>query len=358
MKANRIFAAATAAVLAVSLLAGCGSASSSVATSEAEPVETAASEAASSAAASETTTTAASEVKTGFAMITSVSDSTSATADANGKAQSNINMAAVTVDENGVIQSCVVDVIQASINFDANGAIVTDISTEFQSKNELGDNYGMKVASGIGKEWDEQAAALAAYVVGKTANEVRGISVDESGKATDADLLSGATVHINGYLEVIAKAADNAEYRGAKAGDKLSLTSVTNMEKSKDAADGTDGTAQAYATAAAITMDGDVVTSCYIDAVQANVKFNTKGEITSDLDEAPASKNELGEDYGMKAASGIGKEWYEQAEAFGTFVEGKTAAEITGLAADNTDLLSSVTIGTDAFKTLIAKAAQ
>jgi hypothetical protein len=129
------------------------------------------------------------------------------------------------------------------------------------------------------------------------------------------------------------------------------------MEKSKDAADGTDGTAQAYATAAAITMDGDVVTSCYIDAVQANVKFNTKGEITSDLDEAPASKNELGEDYGMKAASGIGKEWYEQAEAFGTFVEGKTAAEITGLAADNTDLLSSVTIGTDAFKTLIAKAA-
>ena len=38
----------------------------------------------------------------------------------------------------------------------------------------------MKKASGIGKEWNEQAAAFAKYVEGKTANEIAAIAVDES----------------------------------------------------------------------------------------------------------------------------------------------------------------------------------
>ena len=54
-----------------------------------------------------------------------------------------------------------------------------------QTKNQLGDGYGMKQASSIGKEWNEQAAGFCAYVTGKTAAQVAGLAVDESGKAAD-----------------------------------------------------------------------------------------------------------------------------------------------------------------------------
>jgi hypothetical protein len=70
----------------------------------------------------------------------------------------------------------------------------------------------------------------------------------------------------------------------------------------------------------------------------------------------------MGEEYGMEKASGIGKEWNEQAEAFAKFVTGKTAAEIEGIAVDaeqhvlDTDLKASVTISVGDFKAAIAKA--
>jgi hypothetical protein len=92
--------------------------------------------------------------------------------------------------------------------------------------------------------------------------------------------------------------------------------------------------------------------------VQATVKFDTTGALTSDVESAVDSKNVLGDDYGMRKASGIGKEWNEQAEAFGEYVVGKSAAEVAGLASDDADLLSGCTIGVSAFQTLIAKAAQ
>jgi hypothetical protein len=39
----------------------------------------------------------------------------------------------------------------------------------------LGDGYGMRSASKIGKEWNEQANAFAAYVIGKTVDEVKAL---------------------------------------------------------------------------------------------------------------------------------------------------------------------------------------
>jgi hypothetical protein len=67
-----------------------------------------------------------------------------------------------------VITSCIIDASQTNINFSKEGKITSDINAEFQTKNELGDAYGMKKASSIGKEWNEQANAFAQYVVGKT----------------------------------------------------------------------------------------------------------------------------------------------------------------------------------------------
>ena len=303
-------------------------------------------------------------VKTGLSMVASVSSSKNAGAEEEGLAQTNVALVAVNVGDDGVIDSCVIDMIQAKIKFGADGVITTDLATEFPSKNELGDGYGMRKASGIGKEWNEQAAALAAYVVGKTVDEVKGIAMDEKGKAADADLAASVTVSIGDYLAGIADAVNKAEHRGAQKGDALKIGSVTTMAKSKNASAEGDGLAQAYANVAVVTLRDNTVTSCYIDAVQANVNFNTKGEITSDLNAAIKTKNALGDDYGMRKASSIGKEWYEQAASFCQFVTGKTVSEVAAIAVDenghttDVDLAASCTVGVTEFMEMIAKAAQ
>ena len=302
-------------------------------------------------------------VKTGLALITSVGSSTSASAEGDGLAQADITLVAVTVGEDGVIDDCVIDAIQSKVNFDAAGQLITDLSTPVTSKNERGDDYGMRKASSIGKEWNEQAQAIADYVVGKTIDQVTGISVTEDGKAGDADLASSVTMSIGGYLEGIQQAVANAQHLGASKGDTLVLTSTTSLSDSKNATAEEDGLAQAYATVGAITMNGDTITSMVIDAVQASVNFDTAGQITTDLTAAQPSKNQLGDDYGMRKASSIGREWYEQAAGFAAYVTGKTPAEVSGIAvtedgkAADADLAASVTISIGAFQTLVDKAA-
>ena len=200
-------------------------------------------------------------------------------------------------------------------------------------------------------------------MVGKTIEQVTGIAVTEDGKAADADLASSVTMSIGGYLEGIQQAVANAQYLGASKGDTLVLTSTTSLSDSKNASAEEDGLAQAYATVGAITMNGDTITSMVIDAVQANVNFDVSGQITTDLSLPQASKNQLGDDYGMRVASSIGKEWYEQAASFAAYVTGKTPAEVSGIAvtedgkAADADLAASVTVSIGDFQTLVDKAA-
>ena len=301
-------------------------------------------------------------VKTGLALLTSVSSSKDATADADGLAQADITVVAVTVGDDGIIYDCVIDSIQSKLNFDTSGALLSDLTLTIPSKNELGADYGMGKISSIGREWNEQAQSLADYVVGKTIPEVKGISISEEGKPTGADLTASVTMSIGGYISAIEQAAANASHLGASKGDRLVLTTTTNAAKSTDATSDADGLAQAYATVGALTLSGDTITSMVIDAVQANVNFNAAGTITTDLSAAQPSKNELGADYGMGKVSSIGKEWDEQAAAFASYVTGKTVAEATGIAvteegnAGDADLAASVTIGVGDFLTLVEKA--
>ena len=96
--------------------------------------------------------------------------------------------------------------LQAKVSFDAAGVITSDVSA-FATKNEMGENYGMKAWGGAKYEWNEQAASFAAYVTGKTAAEVAGIAVTESTAPADADLAATVTIAIGGFQALIAKAA-------------------------------------------------------------------------------------------------------------------------------------------------------
>ena len=126
-----------------------------------------------------------------------------------GNAQVDSVAAAVVVDADGKIVSCYIDTAQNKMGFTAEGKVVK--KDEFQTKKELGEKYGMKAASGIGKEWDEQIQFLEEYVIGKTAEEVAGIAVDDSTKSTDVDLVAGVTIKIGDYKKAIVEAAQNAE---------------------------------------------------------------------------------------------------------------------------------------------------
>ena len=182
---KKLLSLVSATVLSAVVLAGCGSQSGSTGATGAE-------------------------LKTGLGTSVSISSSEDATADADGKAQADATIAAVTVDGNGKITQCIIDIAQTEIGVSAQGTITSDLNAEYPSKRELGDNYGMKKASAIGKEWYEQADAFAAWAVGKTASDISGMAISE-GYAGDADLAASVSVHITDFNSVIAKAVAAAK---------------------------------------------------------------------------------------------------------------------------------------------------
>ncbi len=301
--------------------------------------------------------------KTGLAVIPSVAKSTPAGTE-EGLAEADSLAAAVLVTSDGKILACNIDSVQSKISFTADGKLKTDKTTTFKTKQELGEEYGMKKASKIGKEWNEQADAFAKYVLGKTADEVKGIAIDDKGYTTEPDLTSSVTIHVTDFISAVEKAVANAKALGAKPTDKLGLGITTEMSKSKDATAQEEGLAEAYSLYSVVTTgDSKKITSCYLDGTLSDVKFDSKGAITSDIKTATKTKQELKEEYGMKKASKIGKEWYEQADAFSTYVREKSADEVKGIAvssegyAADADLISSVTIHIAPLIALVEKAA-
>lgn len=317
---------------------------------------------AESSAPAETQAPATGAVKTGLAIITDLSDCTNASEDGDGQVKFDVNFAAVTVDENGVILSCLLDSLGAAVTFDGKGAITSDINAPVQTKNELGEAYGMKAYAGSQYEWNEQADALAQYAVGKTVQELRSGAVDETGHAADADLATTATIYIGGYVDAIEKAVANAQDLGASAGDTLKLAIVPSLGSTTAPSDEKEGTAQLNCDVTALTVKDGTITSCFIDSLQAKVNFDATGTVTSDTSAGVQTKNELGEAYGMKAYAGSQYEWNEQAANFAAYVTGKTADQVAGIAVDekaapaDTDLAAGVTISIGGFQALIAKA--
>ncbi len=292
-------------------------------------------------------------LKTGLSVITSLKGS------ATGEAKYDVTMVGVLVDDGGVIRACTIDSLAASVKFDTAGKLTSDLTAVPQTKNELGDSYKMPSGS-----WKAQAEALAKYVVGKTADEVGGISVNADTRPTDADLASSVTMTIGSYLPAIQAAVKNAKHLGAMGGDELRLAVIPSVKSSTAATADKAGNAQLDADVTALTLKNGVITSCAIDAVQAKVAFDATGAITSDISSAVKTKNELGANYGMVAWGGARAEWNEQAASFASYVKGKTSAEVAGIAVNEStkptgaDLSASVTIAIGGFQALIQKAAK
>lgn len=254
-----------------------------------------------------------------------------------GNAQVDATAAAVILDADGKIVSCAIDVAQNKMAI-TDGEVPEDAaSMTFKTKQEKLEEYNMKPASPIGKEWYEQAAAFEEYVVGKTADEVAAIPVEtlENGHVvtTDETLLAGCTMSISDFITAVVKAC-NDDSAAAFTGDaKLALACDTSVNSAtKSAADGEDGVAAMYTSFAAVAVDADgkVAAVCY-DEVQPKVTFDEAGEITSDTAAEIKTKREKKDEYGMRGVSGIGAEWFEQNQSFETYITGMTADEISAI---------------------------
>ena len=258
--------------------------------------------------------------------------------------------AAVLVDADGKIIDVKIDEAQTKPDLKKDNGDVSDLRTKLEKK----EDYGMKSASPIGKEWYEQVEAFEAWAKGKTAEEVKA-GIGEDGYASDADLKAGCTIYANGFAIVTAKAVENATDCGAKATDTLKLGMTTSKYYESN-----ETNLQYDTDYAIVTVDADgKVTSCIIDASQAKCTI-ADGKFTVEKG-AFKSKKELGDDYAMKSASPIGKEWYEQAAAYEQWCIGKTADEIKGcygedMSASDADLKAGCTITISAIADNTAKA--
>lgn len=291
-------------------------------------------------------------VTLGYAVDTNVASSKDADGEDDGLAQIETYVAAVLIDEDGKITDVFLDAVQSKVNFDSTGNITTDLSLTFDSKTTLGDDYGMVGASSIGKEWYEQVDAYQEYLIGKTADDIAGISLSDYGVPEDDELSSSVTISVATFTDLVAQAMENAEAVDASADDKITMGIVSKIDDSYSVSDDSDGLAVAYNTIAIATFDSsNKITATIFDAVQGKVEFAGNGTLITDLDATFATKQEMGDDYGMVGVSEIGKEWYEQADALAEYTVGKSIGEVTGISlsedgtAADEDLNSSVTIG-------------
>jgi len=220
--------------------------------------------------------------------------------------------AAVLTDADGKIIACKLD--ELDLESAINGNTFADI-TELRTKREMGKDYGMQ-AAGAKQEWFAQADAFCKYVVGMTANEVAGIETTD-GKPTDTDLSAGCTVDVTDFMRVVSAAAKNAKEAGCAAADKLGLAVTASRYAESD------NTAPRYDVLfSAVTVGADgKLTACRTDELQHTFTL-------TDTDEDVRTKAQAGDAYGMKSASSIGLEWYQQIENLSAFLVGKTTAEI------------------------------
>ncbi len=224
-------------------------------------------------------------------------------------------------------------------------------------------------ASAIGKEWFEQMEAFEAWMIGKTVDEITGLKVKETNPShqnvpDEAELTSTVTITVETYIAAVQEAWDNAI--DVVGGETVGLGVLTSIASSKDK--GVDANnkevlpmAQVDTTMSATAFDKDgKVVGVINDVAQNKVAFDADGKITSDAIAELKSKKELGPDYGMVGASAIGKEWFEQQQAFEAWMVGQTVDEITGLKVkeanpshqnvpDVPELTSSVTITVESY---------
>ena len=242
------------------------------------------------------------------------------------------------------------------LSADGKGAVT--MPTDYRTKRQKGDDYPLAAASSLKKGWAEQADAFADYLTGLTPQQAARLETDKDGRAADPDLLSGCTIRVDKYRDAVAKACASAAPLGGAKGDRVSLgVAAENASSDVTATDDKDLNAEVELTFAALTLDADGrITSAIGDMAEPALTVAADGGITAP--EAVRTKLELGDGYGMRGASALGKEWYEHSAGYCSYLKGKTEAEAASIPADGSDpdLAALCTISIDALQKAVGDA--
>ncbi len=293
--------------------------------------------------------------KTGVGAVISVK-ATDETAEKGSYAQVNTTIVAASFDAEGKVVSATIDVAQNQAQFNAEGKLDGEI--DLRTKNEKGDEYNMVKYGNAIAEIDKQHQALAEYFVGKTVEEIKAIPTqarDDNHPAVpaDEDLKASVTITIQDYVAAIEKAYKNAVPTSAPVA-KTGLGIVVNGTAKDE--DGDKGASAKFDTTFMVVAldEKDTVVGAQVDVAEQEVKFDVNGAVEGET--VLETKNERGDNYGMKAASGIGKEMFEQHQAFAEWMVGKKASDISGVKEDDEDLKASITVNMTSYMEAFGKA--
>ncbi len=311
--------------------------------------------------------------KLGLGVVASIARSRDADEDLPAQAQADVVMAAVLFDEEGRVVSVTIDNAQNRVPFDEEMQVDRDVAVPGTTKAELGDDYNMRRVSEIEKEWDEQIAAFEEWMVGQTVDEIKGLPVkvvdDAHQHVPDIpELTTSVTITVEGYIEAVENAYNNSieveDAVTAGLGSTISLARSRGLDEDNEIMP----MAQFDNTMAAVAFDADgVIVGAIIDNAQIRVAFDEEGQVTSDRTEAPKTKAQLEDDYGMRRVSEIEREWFEQIADFSEWMVGKTVDEVLGLPVkvvddahqhvpDVPELTTSVTITVESYLAAVAEA--
>lgn len=275
--------------------------------------------------------------KTGLGVITETADE-----DRTGSIE--LAAAAVLLDCDGKISSVKLDELEVTIGADGTGAV--NLPTDYRTKRQKGEDYPLAAVSSLKKGWAEQADAFAGYLTGMTPEQVSMLKLDNDGKSTEADLLSGCTIAVDRYRDAVVKACSQAKALGAAKGDRVSLgVEAVNASSDVTATDDKDVNAEIDISLVALTLDAEGrVTSAVADMAEPALTVMSDGGVTAP--DSVETKLEQGDRYGMRGASSLKKEWYEHSEGFCDHLKGKTRAEVAAIPTDGSDadLLALCTI--------------
>lgn len=252
-------------------------------------------------------------------------------------------VAAVVLDREGIIRRCVVDELAFAVTPTGSPA---DLST----KMERGDSYTptAEETGGVSTNvsWAQQAMAFCNYVVGKKPSEVSGIAATD-GKTT---AIAGCDLIVTDLIRAVTDAAAAATAHKIGEGDELKLAMTATRDASADSP-------QFEVEIAAVTVDGDTVSGCTVDTLP--ISLPTESGAFTYVSGELMTKAQQKDGYGMKKASPIEREWYEQADAFATYAVGKSAADIQEVETNGdgkTDAIAGCTVSITAMRKNLLRA--
>lgn len=156
--------------------------------------------------------------KLGMAAYTHTDGTRGYSEDKNGRAEASTTYVSAVFDKDGKIMDVKIDEVESAVDFDGSGSLVNYSYDRLKSKKELGDSYGMKAYSSIGKEWYEQVEYLENWLKGKKISDLDKASSSGSSSASSAmsvpatdsgSIVSGAVSTINSAAGEVKQGAEN-----------------------------------------------------------------------------------------------------------------------------------------------------